>query len=98
MIFVTIVPFQWTSLATATRVGIVAEGLVDVPYRIADGQDENDDDNRSLHGSRVGYRRVSFLSSTLLMTCILRPLFSMSSRTLLILLKKSLKAFSRKFG
>ena len=50
MIFVTIVPFQWTSLATATRVGIVAEGLVDVPYRIADGQDENDDDNRSLHG------------------------------------------------
>ena len=50
VIFVAIVPFQRTSLATATGVGIMAEGLVDVPYRIADGQDENDDDNCSLHG------------------------------------------------
>ena len=52
MIFVTIVSFQWAFLAAATGVGIVAEGLVDMPYRIADGQDENDDDNRGLHEGR----------------------------------------------
>ena len=49
VIFVTIVPFQRASFAGAAGVGIMAEGLVDMPYCIADSQDENDDDNRGLH-------------------------------------------------
>ena len=44
------------------------------------------------------YSFVSFLSSTLFTRCIRLPRFSMSSRTLFILLKKSLKALSRKLG
>ena len=84
---------------------ITCEDLVNPPDAISNGYRNHHNHHYILphricpfNSPLTPYSFVSFLSITLFTRWIRLPRFSISSRTLLILLKKSLKAFNRKLG
>ena len=95
LFFLAYLPFQIASAASFTGVILLLYDLIYPPSGIHDCHDQDYYYYQSLPHN---YSFVSFLSISLLITWMRWPRRSMSSRTLFILLKKSLKAFNKKFG